>query len=143
MKAEKWVFGFIFIFFLIVTPVYYFMSKEIAGTFVLGFTGLLGGMIAGYLALTARSFDPRPEDRRDAERLGDRPVGVETQLLRQGRDRPGDVDAAGGGGELTGDEAQQRRLAGAVAADETGAAVAEGAADVVERAGAVGPVEGQ
>ena len=50
MKAEKWVFGFIFIFFLIVTPVYYFMSKEIAGTFVLGFTGLLGGMIAGYLA---------------------------------------------------------------------------------------------
>jgi len=67
VKAEKWVFGFIFIFFLIVTPVYYFMSKEIAGTFVLGFTGLLGGMIAGYLALTARSFDPRPEDRRDAE----------------------------------------------------------------------------
>lgn len=67
MKAEKWVFWFIFLFFLVVTPVYYFMSYEIAGTFVLGFTGLLGGMIAGYLTLTARSFDPRPEDRPDAE----------------------------------------------------------------------------
>ncbi len=67
MKAEKWVFWFIFLFFLVVTPVYYFMSQEIAGTFVLGFTGLLGGMIAGYLTLTARSFDPRPEDRPDAE----------------------------------------------------------------------------
>ncbi|AQP47495.1 cytochrome C oxidase subunit IV [Tessaracoccus aquimaris] len=67
MKAEKWVFWFIFLFFLVVTPVYYFMSREIAGTFVLGFTGLLGGMIAGYLTLTARSFDPRPEDRPDAE----------------------------------------------------------------------------
>lgn len=67
MKAEKWVFWFIFLFFLVVTPVYYFMSREIAGTFALGFTGLLGGMIAGYLTLTARSFDPRPEDRPDAE----------------------------------------------------------------------------
>ncbi|SHI40281.1 Cytochrome c oxidase subunit IV [Tessaracoccus bendigoensis DSM 12906] len=67
MKPEKWVFWFIFIFFLIVTPVYWVMSHEIAGTFVLGFAGLLGGMIAGYLALTARSFDPRPEDRPDAE----------------------------------------------------------------------------
>lgn len=67
MKPEKWVFWFIFLFFLIVTPVYYFMSREVAGTFVLGFTGLLGFMIAGYLTLTARSFDPRPEDRGDAE----------------------------------------------------------------------------
>lgn len=67
MKAEKWVFLFIFIFFAIVTPVYWVMSREVAGTFVLGFTGLLGAMIAGYLAITARSFDPRPEDRQDGE----------------------------------------------------------------------------
>ena len=67
MKAEKWVFWFIFLFFVVVTPVYWLMSHEIAGTFVLGFTGLLGGMIAAYLTLTARTFDPRPEDRPDAE----------------------------------------------------------------------------
>nr|WP_231979926.1 cytochrome c oxidase subunit 4 [Tessaracoccus coleopterorum] len=45
---------------MIVTPAYWIMSHEIAGTFALGFTGLMGGMIAGYLALTARTFDPRP-----------------------------------------------------------------------------------
>ncbi len=67
MKPEKWVFWGVFLFFLIVTPVYFLMSGEIAGTFVLGFSGLLGGMIAGYLTLTARTFDPRPEDRPDAE----------------------------------------------------------------------------
>ena len=67
MKAEKWVFWFIFIFFLIVTPIYWFMSYEIAGTFVLAFTGLLGGMIAGYLSYTATKFAPRPEDRKDGE----------------------------------------------------------------------------
>lgn len=67
MKPEKWVFWFITIYIAIVTPIYWFTSYEIAGTFVLGFTGLLGAMIAGYLTLTARSFDPRPEDRPDAE----------------------------------------------------------------------------
>lgn len=67
MKAEKFVFWFIFAFFLIVTPIYWFMSHEVAGTFVLGFSAVLGGMIATYLGITARSFDPRPEDRPDAE----------------------------------------------------------------------------
>ena len=67
MKPEKYVFWFIFAFFAVVAPIYYFMSGEIAGTFVLGFAGLLGGMIAGYLTLTARTFDARPEDRRDGE----------------------------------------------------------------------------
>ena len=67
MRPEKYVFWFIFVFFAVVTPIYWFMAQEIAGTFVLGFSGLLGFMIAGYLTLTARSFDPRPEDREDAE----------------------------------------------------------------------------
>ncbi len=67
MRPEKYVFLFIAVFFAIVTPIYWFMSGEIAGTFVLGFSGLLGLMIGGYLALTARNFDPRPEDRGDAE----------------------------------------------------------------------------
>lgn len=67
MKPEKWSFWFIAIFFAIVTPIYWFVAREIAGTFVLGFTGLLGLMIAGYLTLTATKFDPRPEDREDGE----------------------------------------------------------------------------
>lgn len=67
MKPEKWVFWFMFIFFLIVTPIYWFMSYEIAGTFALAFAGLMGAMIAGYLTLTARNFEPRPEDRKDGE----------------------------------------------------------------------------
>ena len=67
MKPERWVFWFIAIFFGIVTPAYWIMAHEIAGTFVLGFSGLLGAMIAIFLTLTARTFDPRPEDRKDAE----------------------------------------------------------------------------
>ena len=54
-----------------------------------------------------------------------------------------DVHGAGGRRELAGHEAQQGRLARAVASDEPGAAVAEGPADVVERTGAVGPVKGE
>ncbi|MEO7587491.1 MAG: cytochrome c oxidase subunit 4 [Arachnia sp.] len=67
MRAETLVFGFIAAFFIVMTPIYWFMSHEIAGTFGLAFAGLLGLIIAGYLAITARGFDPRPEDRRDAE----------------------------------------------------------------------------
>ncbi len=67
MKVEQGVFWFIAIFFALVTPAYWFITHEIAGTFVLGFSALLGGLIAGYLALTARTFDARPEDREDAE----------------------------------------------------------------------------
>lgn len=67
MKPEKGIFWFIAIFFAIVTPVYWFIAHEIAGTFALAFTGLLGLTIAVYLTLTARTFDPRPEDRPDGE----------------------------------------------------------------------------
>lgn len=67
MKPEKWVFWFLAIFFAVVTPIYWFMAYEIAGTLALAFAGLMGAMIAGYLTLTARNFDPRPEDRKDAE----------------------------------------------------------------------------
>ena len=67
MKPEKWIFWFIAIFFAVVAPAYWFITHEVAGTFVLAFSGLLGAMIGGYLTLTARTFDPRPEDRRDGE----------------------------------------------------------------------------
>lgn len=67
MKAEKWTFWFIAIFFGVVAPAYWLIAREIAGTFVLAFTSVLGIIIAGYLTITSRTFDPRPEDRRDAE----------------------------------------------------------------------------
>ena len=67
MKAEKFIFAFVAAFFFVVTPIYWFMSHEIAGTLSLGFAGGLGLIIAVYIAITARSFDPRPEDRRDGE----------------------------------------------------------------------------
>ncbi len=67
MKPERLIFAFIAGFFFVVTPIYWFMSYEIAGTLALGFAGGLGLIIAVYLTITARSFDPRPEDRRDGE----------------------------------------------------------------------------
>lgn len=67
MKPEKWTYWFLAIYFGIVAPVYWFMSGEIAGTFALGLAAVFGVMIAGYLTIQARAFDPRPEDRRDAE----------------------------------------------------------------------------
>ena len=67
MKSERWIFGFLGIYFGVVAPVYWLMSGEIAGTLALAFSGLLGALIAGYLHIQARNFDPRPEDRKDGE----------------------------------------------------------------------------
>ncbi len=67
MKPEKYVFWFLTVFFVVVTPIHALTGGSIAGTFVLGFSALVGLMIAGYLTITARNFDPRPEDRPDAE----------------------------------------------------------------------------
>ncbi len=67
MKAEKWTFWYVAIFFGVVAPIYWFISHEIAGSLALAFTCLMGLLIAGYLTITARTFDPRPEDRPDAE----------------------------------------------------------------------------
>lgn len=67
MKTEAKIFWFIVAFFGIVAPIYWFMSREIIGTIVLGFSALLGLMIAGFLQYQARQFDARPEDRKDGE----------------------------------------------------------------------------
>lgn len=73
MKTEAKIFLFLVIFFLIVTPVYPFITwwldgaVEPIGTTVLALTLLFSTMIWGALALTGRTIDPRPEDRKDAE----------------------------------------------------------------------------
>ena len=63
MRTESKLFGLLAVFFLIVTPVYYFMSHELAGTAVLTLSFFLVFMVSGYLALISRKIDPRPEDR--------------------------------------------------------------------------------
>ena len=69
MKVEAWIFGVLTIFFVVVTPIYWFLSKDPTGTVALILTLLLSLMISGYLALVARRIDPRPEDRTDGQVL--------------------------------------------------------------------------
>jgi Cytochrome c oxidase subunit IV len=66
---EAWIFTILVIFFVVVTPIYWFLSYDPTGTTALILTGLLVLMIAGYLALVARRIDPRPEDRSEGEVL--------------------------------------------------------------------------
>ena len=72
MKTESKIFLFLVIFFLAVTPIYLFITWwldgaiEPIGTTVLALTLLFSTMIWGALALTGRTIDPRPEDRKDA-----------------------------------------------------------------------------
>jgi hypothetical protein len=67
VKVEAWIFGALAIFFGIVTPIYWFMSKDPTGTAALIMSFLLVLMIAAYLGLVARRIDPRPEDKKEGE----------------------------------------------------------------------------
>ena len=67
MKSEAWIFGGVTLFFVIVSPVYWYMSGEWAGTAGLIMTALLAGMVTVYLGFHASKMEPRPEDRQDAE----------------------------------------------------------------------------
>jgi hypothetical protein len=67
VRAESWIFAFVTLFFVIVSPVYWYMSGEWAGTAALIMTALLAGMVTVYLGFHASKMEPRPEDRQDAE----------------------------------------------------------------------------
>jgi hypothetical protein len=67
VKSEAWIFGGVTLFFVIVSPVYWYMSGEWAGTAGLIMTALLAGMVTVYLGFHASKMEPRPEDRQDAE----------------------------------------------------------------------------
>ena len=75
----------------------------------------------------------RVDDRRDAEHVGDGPVRIERQRLRQIAERAVDGHGARSRGVLARDEAQQRALARAVRCDQTGAATGDGEGQVVEQ----------
>jgi hypothetical protein len=73
VKVEAWIFGGLTIFFIIVTPVYWFISAdqnrvpEITGTVALILTTFLCLMIWVYLLLVAGRMVPRPEDSKTGE----------------------------------------------------------------------------
>jgi cytochrome c oxidase subunit IV len=67
VKAERWMFVFLTAFFLVVVPIYWFVSHEVIGTFALLLTLAFCGMLATYFSIQSRKIDPRPEDRKDGE----------------------------------------------------------------------------
>lgn len=67
MRVEALVFVVVTIFFAVITPLYWFMSKDPTGTTALVLTFGLGGMIAFYFMLLSRRIAPRPEDRLEGE----------------------------------------------------------------------------
>src|SRR5262245_34067653 len=67
MKVEAWIFGILTLFIVIVTPVYWYMSKDPTGTAALTFTFFLALLVTFYLGVTSRRMEPRPEDRKEGE----------------------------------------------------------------------------
>lgn len=64
MKVEIKVFAYLIPFFVVATGIYAYFTRwdEWVGIVGLGLVTLLCAFIAGYLALTARKLDDRPED---------------------------------------------------------------------------------
>ena len=67
MKSEAWIFGICTIFFVLVSPAYWFITGDWTGTSALVMTTLLSGMVTLYLGFHAKKMEPRPEDRKDGE----------------------------------------------------------------------------
>ena len=73
MKKEAKVYLPLGVFFLIVTPAYYFLGRyddgkiEWAGVLALTLTTVMVFMIGGFFQITGAKMDDRPEDRHDAE----------------------------------------------------------------------------
>ena len=67
MKLESRYFMAGAIFYAIAALVYWFMSREPAGTTALALSTGLAGLVSFYLFLTGRRIDPRPEDQLEAD----------------------------------------------------------------------------
>jgi amino acid transporter len=67
VRIEARIFIILTVFFLVVTPIYWFISHEITGTVALILTFFMTLMLAVFLSLVARRIDERPEDRKDGE----------------------------------------------------------------------------
>jgi hypothetical protein len=70
MKAEAWIFGICTIFFVLVTPSYWFITGDHTGFTALLMTSLLTLLLTFYLGFHAKKIGEsggRPEDRKDGE----------------------------------------------------------------------------
>jgi hypothetical protein len=67
MRSEAWIFGICTVFFVFVSPAYWFITGDWTGTSALTMTTLLALMMTIYLGFHAKNMEPRPEDRKDAE----------------------------------------------------------------------------
>jgi len=77
LRSEVWIFLICTVFFVLVTPAYWFVTAaagdgeggggEWTGTSALVMTTLLAAMVTWYLWFQARKLDERPEDIKDAE----------------------------------------------------------------------------
>jgi hypothetical protein len=67
VKIEGRIFALGTIFFLLLSPIYWYLSRDPIGTTALALCGGLTFLVGFYLLYTAKRVYPRPEDREDAE----------------------------------------------------------------------------
>lgn len=67
MRSEAWIFAMTTAFFVIVSPLYWFLTSDWTGTSALTMTFLLSLLVTFYLGFHATRMEPRPEDRKDGE----------------------------------------------------------------------------
>jgi hypothetical protein len=67
MKTEAWIFASCGIFFLLIAPIYWFLTQEVTGTTALVMTFFLCALVVFYLSVVAKQIPARPEDRQDGE----------------------------------------------------------------------------
>ena len=67
MKIEGWIFGLGALFFLPVSIIYWYLSRDPIGTTALAMSAGLAFIVAFYVLYTAKRVYPRPEDRLDGD----------------------------------------------------------------------------
>ena len=67
MRMEGVIFTILTVFFIIVTPINWYLSHDPTGTTALVLTFGLSALVSFYLLYTSRKVYPRPEDRLDGE----------------------------------------------------------------------------
>lgn len=67
MKTETWTIFGVGIFFALISPIYWLLSKDPTGTTALAMAFLLCALLGFYLAVVAKQIPDRPEDRSDGE----------------------------------------------------------------------------
>ena len=67
MKIEGRIFGGFTVFFVLISAIYWYVSRDPIGTTALALCGGLSFLVGFYVLYTAKRVYPRPEDRLDAD----------------------------------------------------------------------------